>query len=170
MNKRIYILNGPTGVGKSTLSHLLMQSLPPACVIEGDAFANIHPLDHADSRTSLECNTLMAQAALFRLEHGIETIIINWVFETQASLQDLIQKLGPAQIIPMIFLLEASDSVFEKRILQRKTADYEWELKRFKELKAVFAERSLNGELGVRVDTSELSAEDVKEFVLKQSD
>ena len=165
----IFILNGPTGAGKSTISQLLMESLSPSFMLDGDSLNETNPWELGDPHMAREVNTLLAEAALFRLNSRYDYGILNFVFENQLDLLDLKDKLMPANVPVRVYRLTADDATFQARIRRRGREQVEWELARYKELQAIFALRGSGSELGEVVDTTGMDAEATRDELLRRA-
>lgn len=152
----IIILNGPLGIGKSTLAEALMEQLEGCVMLDGDHVIAMNPPPPD------EVEYLHATLALLIRHHqryGYQHFVINHIWRTQAELNDFRQKLSvvtpDSEIRSFLLSLPLEENLRRIRVRQGARALNESEF----EMTTVMEERSLlqvgaNGCLGELFDVS----------------
>lgn len=89
------LLNGPLGIGKSTLGEALGESLPRSATIDGDALVAVNP---PPSDEASDLNETIALLIAHRLKQGYYLFVINhyWSDRTQIEqLQNTLRAIAP---------------------------------------------------------------------------
>jgi len=150
----VILLNGPLGIGKSTLSEVLGESIERSVALDGDQLAGLNP------PPTDEVSDLHETLALLVAHHhakGYLRFIINHYWERAndiADLRDRMQSAVPgAQVHCYRLCLSEEENL--RRIARRQSAraidETEFEDQRFAEEHALFS-RAVGDELGVPFD------------------
>jgi hypothetical protein len=87
----IIVLNGPLGIGKSTLAEVLSERIDRCAMLDGDCLAMVNP-PPADAVEHLH------QAIVLLMEHhgrfGYRHFVVNHLWETHSDLADLCHRLA----------------------------------------------------------------------------
>jgi len=161
----IVIINGPCGIGKTSVAWELTDRFDRAVMLDGDYIGAVHPFEiYDDARITYLYQTLGHMVA-YHIEHGgYHDFVINYVFETPESLAELRHLLADLDDEIYAFRLTASDKAIEARIRKRgqeTDADLRWHLKRYKELVAIQEQAAARGDMGFVIDTTGQSASEV---------
>lgn len=162
----IIILNGSVGSGKSTVSEELVVLFEKSVMLDGDYIGLIHPFEiYDDARIEYLYETLRLLVE-FHHSNGYNDFVINYVFESQESLESLTSRLEA--IIPEIhcFWITCSETEQKMRIQKRGRNDTEWELRRFSELNAIQEKAAEKGFIGERVQTDGLDCTEVAAHIM----
>jgi len=163
----IIIINGSLGVGKTSVADQLHYKFDKSVNIDGDAVGDVHPFEiYDDARISHLYRTLELLVG-FHQENGYHNFVINYVFESPDSLQDLLDLLHPLDPSIHTYWLTCDVGEQAKRIRNRKRDELEWEFQRFVELQRIQAEAAQRGFIGKRVDTTGLAPDEVANVVWK---
>lgn len=131
----IIVLNGPLGIGKSTLAEALVESVEGCVMLDGDALVAANPpqpgLEHLHSTIAL----LVAHHQRFGYRH----FVIDHIWRSPAELEDLRRILSPMDDDFRSFLLTLPAAENMRRIERRAGARAIDELAR--ERKSVAEER-----------------------------
>lgn len=152
----IVILNGPLGIGKSTLAEALTESIEQCVMLDGDSLIAAHPVP-AD-----EIEYLHSTIALLAAHHrrfGYRHFVIDHVWRTPGELADLRGRLldvdADAEIRCFLLTLPLDDNL--RRIQSRQSAraldEQEFERRTVVEERAALYER-IDGSLGEPFDVS----------------
>lgn len=160
----IIIINGPLGIGKTTVAWALNARMGPSVMLDGDFIGAVEPFEiYDEARIAYLYKTLAQLVAYHQREGGYRNFVINYVFETPESLADLLALLRPLDDAIHVFRLTCAPEEMERRIRERGRADYEgqpsWELERCHELAAIQEAAAQRGFLGSVVDASALDVE-----------
>lgn len=157
----IVIINGPCGIGKTSAAWELQTRFERSVMLDGDHIGAVHPFEiYDDARIFYLYRTLRYLIEFHITEGGYEHFVINYVFESPASLRRLREMLAPFGKI-YAFRLTAEDAAIERRIHQRGGEDAPWHLERYKELQAILSAAARRGDVGFPIDTTGLSVAEV---------
>ena len=145
----IILLNGPLGIGKSTLAEALSESIESCVMLDGDHLVAANP------RPADEWNYLHSTIALLVEHHrrfGYRHFVIDHVWYSPAELGDLRRRLVAIEpdvdICCFLLTLPADENL--RRIEQRQRAraidEREFELATFAEEREILAKSSGIGE------------------------
>jgi broad-specificity NMP kinase len=163
----IIIINGSLGVGKSSVAEQLHYKFDKSVHLDGDYIGDVHPFEiYDDERIRYLYRTLELLIG-FHQKNGYRNFVINYVFETPASLQELLILLRPLDASIHVYWLTCSLEEQAKRIRKRQRSELEWELNRFVELQQIQARAAQQGFIGKEVDTTQLTSAQVAEEIWK---
>lgn len=93
--KRLIVINGPPGVGKSTTSRHLLDLLPPAAWLDGDWCWTMNPWRITpENRAMVEANIISVLGRF--LENGsFADVIFSWVLPRPGILESLLERMAP---------------------------------------------------------------------------
>ncbi|MBN2548910.1 MAG: AAA family ATPase [Anaerolineales bacterium] len=167
----IIIINGPLGIGKTQVSEKLVEFFDRAVMLDGDYIGAVHPFEiYDDERIEYLYQTLRHLTA-YHVEHGYRNFVLNYVFESAASLARLCGLLADLDGEIYAFRLTCTESEMERRIRSRAVGrpeepDYlAWELQRFRQLTAIQEAATQEGNLGEVIDTTQLSVPQVAQAI-----
>lgn len=161
----IVILNGSVGVGKTSVSWALQELFDKAVMLDGDFIGAVHPFEIYDRKRIDHLYQTFAHLVKFHTSHGYSNYILNYVFETPEQIRALHDLLSPLHSEIRAIYLTCSETEQEKRIKARHTDQTDWELKRFKELNNILKKSAWNGDIGQRIDTTDLSVKAVAQII-----
>ena len=164
----IVIINGSVGVGKTAVSWELQERFDKSVMLDGDHIGAVHPFEiYDESRIDYLYRTI-AHLIGYHKENGYDDFVVNYVFESAKHLKSLVDLLRPIDDSIQAFRLTCSDAEQEKRVLARKTNQYEWELKRFRELNRILDESAADGDTGCPIDTTGLSVKKTVDVIWRR--
>jgi thymidylate kinase len=155
----IIVLNGPLGIGKSTLAEALTESIDSCVTLDGDQLVAANPPYHD------ELAYLHSTIALLVEHHsrfGYRNFVIDHLWRSAAELADLRRRLEPFDADVRCFLLTLPPLENLRRIEQRASVraidELEFEHDTFVEEREALA-ASAGSELGEPFDVSAPPAE-----------
>jgi broad-specificity NMP kinase len=161
----IIIINGSVGVGKSTTAEELHWKFSKSVCMDGDSIGNVNPFEiYNDARIDHLYRTL-ALLIDFHQKNGYQNFVINYVFESAASLQSLLELLRPLDPSIYVYWLTCEKKQQAKRIQDRQRSDIDWELNRFVELQQIQRDASRQGFIGIEIDTTHLTSQEASETI-----
>ena len=95
--KRLYILGGTMGVGKTTTSHCLQQRLPKCVFLDGDWCWSMHPFQLTEETKRMAMDNICYLLGSFLNCSAFENIVFCWVLHEQSILDELLARLDTAQ-------------------------------------------------------------------------
>jgi thymidylate kinase len=150
------VLNGPLGIGKSTLAEALVESVHQCVMLEGDRLVAANPLP------ANEIDYLHSTIRLLVAHHqrfGYRHFVIDHVWRTSAELADLRRALldieADADIRCFLLTLPLDENVrrIERRQSARAVDEREFELRTVAEEREVLF-KDYGGDLGEPFDVS----------------
>jgi len=154
----IIIINGSLGVGKSSVAEQLHLKFDKSVNLDGDHIGFVHPFEiYDDVRISHLYRTLELLIG-FHQKNGYHNFVINYVFESPKSLQELLELLHPLDSSIHTYWLTCNAEEQERRIRKRQRDQIEWELKRFIKLQQIQTKAAQQGFIGKEIDTTNLTS------------
>lgn len=150
----IVVLNGPLGIGKSTLAEALAESIDHCVMLDGDHLVAANP--PADDEREHLHSTLALLVGHHR-RFGYRNFIINHLWRSASGLDDLRRRLSDLDPDLRCFLLTlpADENLrrIERRAASRAIDEREFELRTFAEEHALLT-GAAGAELGEPFDVS----------------
>ena len=102
--KRLWLIGGPMGVGKSRAGHLLRDRLPRSVYLDGDWCWDARPFVVTE-----ETKAMVLRNIRFLLENFLhcseyENVVLTWVMHRQEILDELTRKLPDCETIAVSLL------------------------------------------------------------------
>ena len=163
----IIIINGSLGVGKTSVAEELHWKFDKSIHLDGDAIGNVHPFKIYDEARIDHLYRTLALLVEFHQQNGYHNFVINYVFESAKSLQDLLNLLKPLDTSIHVYWLTCNEQEQARRIRERQRDSIDWEMSRFAELRHIQARAAQDGFIGTEVDTSKLSLLEVADSIWK---
>jgi len=163
----IVIINGPLGIGKTSTSWELLWRFERGIMLDADHVAAFHPLDHYNDAHLAYAHATLRVLMAHHLGHGFQNFVINWVFETPLQPARLKQELAEFELPIHVYRLVCTDSEVERRIHERNHPDLDQELRRARELIDILDAAACIGDLGQVIDTSNLTAMQTADAILR---
>ena len=165
----IIIINGPCGIGKTSVAWELNALFDRAVMLDGDYIGAVQPFEIYDqARIDYLYQTLRHLVAYHMDQGQYHNFVINYVFESPESLAKLRHLLSTLDDEIYAFRLTASDDAIEARIRKREQesdADLRWHLERYKELNTIQEQAAARGDMGFVIDTGGCSARQVADQI-----
>ncbi len=150
----IIIINGSLGVGKSSVAEELHWKFDKSVHLDGDHIGDVHPFEIYDDARIHHLYRTLELLVGFHQKNGYHNFVINYVFESPASLQELLDLLHPLDDSIHVYWLTCAPEEQSRRIQGRQRDELDWELKRFVELQRIQRQATLQGFIGKEVDTT----------------
>jgi len=145
---RIIIINGSLGVGKSSVAEQLHYKFDKSVHLDGDHIGDVQPFKIHDETRLNHLYRTMELLIGFHQQNDYRNFVINYVFESPESLQELLNLLHPLDPFIHCYWLTCDAEEQAQRIRKRRREDLEWELGRFLELRRIQKEASHHGSIG----------------------
>ena len=114
--KNLYIINGPMGVGKTTVSQGLLNSLDHCVFLDGDWCWDMHPFIVNNETKKIVMNNIVYCLNNFIHSTTYQNIIFCWVIPTQEILDTLIDQLDLTNVCLHKITLVSNQEQLIKRI------------------------------------------------------
>lgn len=161
----ILIINGSLGVGKTSVAEELHWKFDKSIHLDGDSVGNVNPFEIYDPARIDHLYRTIELLIRFHQGFGYHNFVINYVFESAASLQASLDLLHPLDSVIHTYRLTCTESEQARRIRTRGRSETDWELQRFVELQRIQASAARQGFIGVEVDTSNLTAAQIADRI-----
>lgn len=115
--KKLIIINGVMGVGKTVISKALYQQLEHTVWLDGDWCWMMHPFVVNEQTKKMVIENITYQLNNFIKQVEFENIIFNWVIDEESIYQEILSKLIGEYNLYKITLM-ASEETITKRILK----------------------------------------------------
>jgi len=166
----IIIINGSLGVGKTSISEELLWKFDKTVMLDGDALGNVNPFDIYDQNRIQHLYKTIELLVKFHKDSGFDNIIINYVFESSESLNQLIEMITPIDRNIFSFWITCEEEIQRDRIIKRNRDNIEWELKRFTELQRIQRIASQKKFIGIEIDSSNMSVNEIGNLIVDRID
>ncbi len=163
----IIIINGSLGVGKSSVADQLHYKFDKSIHLDGDYIGDVHPFEIYDDARIQHLYRTLELLVGFHQKNGYDNFVINYVFKSPESLQELLELIRPLDASIHTYWLTCNEDEQASRIRNRKRDDIDWELKRFVELQRIQVEAAQKGFIGKEVDTSGFTSAEVADKIWK---
>lgn len=160
--RTLIMLNGPMGVGKTTVGRLLKNKLHKSVFLDGDWCWDIHPFTVTPETKAMAIDNVIYLLRNFLGCSEIEVVIFNWVMDRQEVYQSLLTGLADKEFELLPITLLCSEEALDKRWYADTVND--WRVEEWLEVSRKslhwFSERDT-----LRLDTSDLTADQVAERI-----
>jgi AAA domain-containing protein len=112
----IIVLNGPLGIGKSTLAEALTENIEGCVMLDGDRLIAVNP-PYCDELEHL--HSTIAMLVEHQSRYGYRYFVINHIWRSTAELDDLFRRLSHIDKDVRCFLLTLPAEENLRRIKQR---------------------------------------------------
>lgn len=155
--KKLYLIGGTMGVGKTTVSQLLKRKLPNSVFLDGDWCWDAHPFQVTGETKAMVTENICFLLNQFLRCSAYENVIFCWVMHQQSILEDILSRLVPGeyQIYPISLLCTP------QALEQRLRKDVEAGIRQEDIIARSIARLPLYQELDtIKIDCSDLTPED----------
>lgn len=119
--KHVYLIGGPMGIGKSTISNQLNQDLDHSVFLDGDWCWNMDPFVVNQDTKNMVLDNITHCLNNFIHTPGIENIIFCWVMHKQDIIDQIIQKLDTEGVdIHLISLICEKEELIKRMLIDRR--------------------------------------------------
>lgn len=163
--KRLILLSGPMGVGKSTVASLLYRRLDRSVFLDGDWCWMMHPFSVTEETKAMVLDNITHLLRNFLACTQIDTVIFTWVMDDPAILESILSRLDLAGSCVHSFTLTATPESLRCRVEKdiarglRQPGDAERSIARLAHYDAVDS---------IKLDTSDTPPAAVAERLLRQ--
>lgn len=116
--KRLILVGGPMGVGKTAACQLLKARLPRCVFLDGDWCWDMHPFIVTDETRTMAMNNIVHLLSSFLTCSELENVLFCWVLHEQTILDDLLSRLPLENCAVTSVSLVAPPSILRARLHQ----------------------------------------------------
>lgn len=91
--KTLYLIGGPMGVGKTTVSRALLQTLPRCAFLDGDWCWTMNPFTVTDETRAMVMDSITHLLGNYLQCSEFDNIVFCWVMHQQQIIDDILAKL-----------------------------------------------------------------------------
>lgn len=161
--KRLILIGGPMGVGKTCVCRQLQKRLPSNVFLDGDWCWEMKPFQVTEETKRMVMENIHFLLGQFLRCSAYENILFCWVMHQNAILQEVLSGLDLRGIEVRCFTLMADAQSLTRRVLGDVAAGLRDSAALEKSLRYLECCQELNTE---KMDTSGLSAQQVAEVIL----
>lgn len=114
--KRLVIIHGPMGVGKSAVCRELLARTDRSVYLDGDWCWNMHPFVVNEENKVMVLQNIRFLLRSFLQNSGLQTVIFCWVMQDMAILQSVLEGVSQLADAVHIFTLTAEPSNLRARL------------------------------------------------------
>ncbi|MGI6256282.1 MAG: AAA family ATPase [Acutalibacter sp.] len=114
--KKLYLIGGPMGVGKTTVCRELKAICPPSVFLDGDWCWDMEPFQVTPETTRMVQENIAFLLGQFLRCSAYETVIFCWVMHQQAILDELLARLPLEGVKVVAVSLLARPETLRQRI------------------------------------------------------
>ena len=162
--KTLYLIGGPMGVGKTTVSRELLKSLPRCAFLDGDWCWTMQPFTVTDETKAMVMDNITHTLGNFLRCSEFENVVFCWVMHQQQIVEDILERLPLDGVKVVDVSLTCAPDALTERILK----DIASGLREESAIDRALAYLPLYEALqSVKVDTTNLSAREAAEQICK---
>ncbi|MGL5755853.1 MAG: AAA family ATPase [Paraclostridium sp.] len=116
MNKKLIIINGVMGVGKTTISKMLYKELENSFWLDGDNCWMMNPFVVDDENKNMVLDNISHTLNNFIKNSNTKHIVFNWVIHTDEIMNEILRKLNLCNVDIYKITLTCSKETLISRI------------------------------------------------------
>lgn len=114
--KKLILINGTMGVGKSTVCKLLLKKLQPSVYLDGDWCWNMNPFVVSEENKAMVLNNITHLLNAYLNNSGYEYIIFCWVIHQEEIFQQILEPLSKNEFDLYKVSLVCSEQALRERL------------------------------------------------------
>lgn len=160
--KKLILVNGTMGVGKSTVCRELLKILTPGVYLDGDWCWNMNPFVVSDENKAMVEGNITYLLKSFLRNSGYEYVVFCWVMHQEEIFEQILSPLRECEFELHKFSLVCTEKALRKRIM----ADVETGARTVDVLERSIPRLVLYRNMDtVKIDVSEISARQAAEKI-----
>lgn len=160
--KKLILVNGTMGVGKSTVCRELLKILTPGVYLDGDWCWNMNPFVVSDENKAMVEGNITYLLKSFLRNSGYEYVVFCWVMHQEEIFEQILSPLRECEFELHKFSLVCTEKALRKRIM----ADVETGARTADVLERSIPRLALYRNMDtVKIDVSEISARQAAEKI-----
>ena len=160
---KVIILNGPMGVGKTTVGKLIAEKQPGTAFIDGDWCMDLHPFVGNRETKEMAVDNILHMIGNYQKCSACRMAVLVWLMDDRWVLDRILEGLAVMEAEVQYVTLACS----RESLIRRWKEDRRCEWRTDHWLEISLASLSRFAEMDHQIDTSELSAEEIADRILK---
>jgi adenylate kinase family enzyme len=160
MKKKLVIINGTMGVGKTTVCKELYQKLEKAVWLDGDWCWMMHPWDFREENKTMVIDNITYQLRNFLKNNSFDYIIFSWVIHQESIFDLILNRLQGLEFETYKITITCSEGALRSRMLKDDRDDYGIE----ESIRRLRLYQSMNT---IKVDTTAMTVSEATERIRK---
>lgn len=119
-SKKMVIVNGPMGVGKTTVCNCLKQRLQPCFFLDGDWCWDMAPFTVSEENKKMVVGNIVYLLNSFLENPFSETVLFCWVLPDETMINEITGRLTKTSFSEIRISLICSPEILVQRLKQRK--------------------------------------------------
>lgn len=158
MEKKLIIINGVMGVGKTTISKALYKKLDNSFWLDGDNCWMMNPFEVTDENKFMVLDNISYILNNFIKNSKSKYIVFNWVIHTEDIMKDILKKIDSSSVDVYKITLMCS----KENLINRINKDIKLGLRYEDNIKRSLDRLELYNKMDtIKIDTSNKSIEDI---------
>ena len=116
--KRLLLIGGPMGVGKSAVCRELIERLQPGVYLDGDWCWNMHPFVVTEETRAIVLDNICALLGRFLACPELDNVLFGWVMHQQETIDAICARLPLEGVEVHKISLTASPQVLRSRLVR----------------------------------------------------
>ncbi len=121
--KKLILINGTMGVGKSTVSKELIKRLQPSVYLDGDWCWNMNPFVVNEENKQMVLRNIGFLLRSYLENSSYEYVIFCWVMHQEQIVKQVLEQVKGLLFQPFVFTLTCSKDALRKRLTSRMNAE-----------------------------------------------
>ncbi|MGL5416154.1 MAG: AAA family ATPase [Clostridium sp.] len=168
MNKKLIIINGVMGVGKTTISKMLYKELENSFWLDGDSCWMMNPFKVNDENKNMVLENIGYMINSFIKNSTSKYIVFNWVIHTEKIMNDILKRINMKNIDVYKITLMCS----KEELISRIENDIQNGIRDIENINRSLEKLSLYNEMDtIKIDTTDkdfkVILEEIKDVILK---
>ena len=114
--KRLIVVNGPMGVGKTAVCRQLVRLCAPAAFLDGDWCWMLEPFAVTPQTKALVLSNIAHMLESYGRCTACRTVVFCWVMQTPDIVQQVLRRLPAGMFVPKLVTLTASREALTARV------------------------------------------------------
>lgn len=116
MDKKLYLIGGTMGVGKTTVSRILQSRLDKSVMLDGDWCWDMNPFTVTDETKAMVMDNICYMLNNFIKCSELENIIFCWVMHAQSIIDEILSRLNTDGCTVVPISLVCSEDELRRRL------------------------------------------------------
>lgn len=124
---KVLIINGPMGVGKTTIGNLVADRMKGTAYIDGDWCMDLHPFVGNSETRAMAVDNILHMLKNYRECSSCNMAVVSWLIDDDKVLEHLIQGIRELDMEPSAYTLVCSEEQLRKQWVEDKICPWRTE-------------------------------------------